>query len=227
MEGVGDVVRLRLQMRSPRADGLSSQEEYPRLCEIDDAITGSLEETPVRIVYVGRTTGGGTRDYYFYTVDATVTESLLCAILAPFSEYEFELAHQEDGQWDTYLELLYPTPRDYQLIKNQLVLEQLGAREDRHNVPRDVCHWAYFAGASDRDAFVAKAIAQGFRLIGNSEDLQAERPFGASVASVTTVDYYTINDVVLSLYDLCQACHGDYDGWETPIVREGDTPPVY
>src|SRR6476661_3579576 len=72
---VEELTWLRLQMRQPRPDGLSSQEEFERLCEIDDALQAAASDTTPPIHYVGRNTCGGCRDYYFYASNGQLTDS--------------------------------------------------------------------------------------------------------------------------------------------------------
>src|SRR5579872_1803610 len=52
-------------MRSPRDDGLSSDEEAPTLYKIEDALAGLLGNSGAKLV--GRITGGGRREFYFYS----------------------------------------------------------------------------------------------------------------------------------------------------------------
>src|SRR5688572_17352815 len=106
--GLTEMSWLRLYMRHPRDDGLSSNEEYARLSEIEDALTAATSSLDGGMAYVGRNTTDGRRDYYFYAVDGTQAESSLSAAMVPFSEYEFETGSRSDPEWSVYFDFLYP-----------------------------------------------------------------------------------------------------------------------
>lgn len=57
-----------IRMRQPREDGLSSQEEFQALGDLEDLIVEAATENADPI-YVGRDTTGGDRDFFFYTSD--------------------------------------------------------------------------------------------------------------------------------------------------------------
>jgi uncharacterized protein (TIGR01619 family) len=222
IEGASELVRLRLVMRDPREDGLSSKAEFDRLNDVEDGLNAALDESPHVIHYVGRVTCFGVRDFFYYTGEATVAESCLSTAMAAFPDYEFEIDSQTDADWETYRELLYPSEREFQMIMNGRVLANLEESGDKHEIEREVSHWIYFSDEADRAKFLRQATSQGYKHVESSDDKNTERPYGVSVSRVHAVDYGTLNDAVLELFDLAQDCNGDYDGWETS-VEDGST----
>ena len=67
--GLPHLAWLRLYMRMPRPDGLSSNAEYETLVAIEDSVSHAIETADVRLQYVGRNTSGGCRDFYLYAED--------------------------------------------------------------------------------------------------------------------------------------------------------------
>ena len=216
---LGDMAWLRLHLRQPREDGLSGEEEYPRLCEIEDTLSQALANAETRIVYVGRNTSDCCRDFYFYAENGTQAESCLSMFMVPFSVYEFEVGSRPDPEWEAYREFLYPSPRAYQTILNEHVLRNLEKHGDCHKIERDVCHWIYFQSREDRERFLAAAIEKGYKLVAENDTDKEKRPFGLTVSRCHAANFDTINDVVLELYDLAGECGGDYDGWETKVEK--------
>jgi uncharacterized protein (TIGR01619 family) len=124
-ENAPDMVWLRLTMRAPREDGLSSQHEYEVLCDIEDTLVTAVEQADALAYFVGRNTSGGCRDFYFYSDKGHLVESTLGQAMVSFSDYEYETGHRPDPEWSAYVDFLYPTDRDMQLIKNQHVIQVL------------------------------------------------------------------------------------------------------
>ncbi len=216
---LSELAWLRLYMRQPREDGLSGKEEYDRLIEIEEALTQALANAETTIAYVGRNTSNGCRDYYFYTGIGTQAESCLSLAMVPFPEYEFEVGSRPDPEWTVYCEFLYPSRRAYRTILNDRVLAALEKHGDRHDIEREVTHWIYFQSPEDRDRYLKAAIQRGYKVVKQNDDGKGERRFGLTLSRFHAVDFRTINDVVLELFDLAQKYAGDYDGWETSVER--------
>ena len=214
----GYLAWLSILFRLPREDGLSSQEEFETLCAIEDAFVDRLDDATVETHYVGRNTSQGCRDFYFYTDNGLVVEQILGQAMVQFGDYEFDVGHREEADWSTYCNFLLPSPRDNQLILNQHVIQVLEESNDRLEVSRAVFHWAYFPDSSNRDKFVEKCKDNGFDLDHNIEPNADNKKWGVSLIRQHTVDYWSIADVTLLLYDLASEFGGVYDGWETPIV---------
>jgi regulator of RNase E activity RraB len=87
--------------------------------------------------------------------------------------------------------------------------------------PRPVSHWAYFKSPQDRNKFIAKAVSAGFNITdqSESENSEAEHPFGVTLERTDRVDWDSINEATLALFRLAQEVNGDYDGWETAVEK--------
>jgi regulator of RNase E activity RraB len=210
---------LRLYMRQPREDGLSSKEEFGRLNEIEEALNTAAIGNDATLVYVGRNTSDGCRDFYFYGANGVQAECQLSSAMVPFPEYEFETGSRSDPGWSVYFTFLFPSKRSYRMILNNRVLETLASHGDKHEIERQVQHWIYFTSPHDRDRFYFTASQQGYRLVDKRDDSDGERPFALQVERLNAVDPTTIHNAVLELFDLAQECNGDYDGWETSVEK--------
>lgn len=210
------LVSLRLYMQAPREDGLSSQEEFERLCEVEDGLEIAVEEV-ADIIFVGRITADGCRDFFFYASNATAAESRLSQAMVPFGEYEFEIGVHEDDDWGVYFRFLYPDPRQQQIMKNNRVLAWLAEKGDNCEVVREVSHWIYFPTAENRADFLASTASEGYELVDQQDDVEGGRPYSLILRHFTAVDYSTITNAILWLFDLAEMCQGNYDGWETSV----------
>jgi hypothetical protein len=95
-----------IDMKAPMENGLSSQSEYDSLIEHEDALLASLVDSP--LVYAGRITTQGRREFYFYTADGFDFEKFIGGSFGENAAYRYQAGQKRDQQWGHYLNLLYP-----------------------------------------------------------------------------------------------------------------------
>lgn len=205
---------LRLVMRDPREDGLSSAAEFDTLVSLEDSVTSQIvADCPS--IYVGRNTSGGHRDLYFYVSDARLFEQAAKAAMVEFPLYEFELQIKHDPEWDAYFNFLYPTPAQQQQISDTALIQLLGKNGDRSDQPRQIDHFALFSDEEKRTAFEAVIAARGYT-IDESRPKGSDGKFGVEFWHVgTPVDMY---DRSQELHELAAEYEGEYDGWACAVV---------
>lgn len=208
---------LRIFMRMPRPDGLSSQEEFDSLKMIQDAIEHVLSEDGVT-VYVGRNTSDGCRDFYFYTKEPERWNAAILDLMRPFPEYRYESGIREDQGWGTYFDFLYPSDEDQERIQNRRTCESLEGNGDNLETEREIDHWAYFPDEGHRSAFIAQAGELGFSVRGVLESSTVGSDYGVRLFRVDKPTFDNIDSVTLPLHRLAKECRGNYDGWETQVV---------
>lgn len=106
---------IRLHMRQPRADGLSSQEEFATLSQIEDALEATLV-VEGSSTYVGRNTTAGFRDFVFYLSDPSNWDARVKAALLPFGTYRCEVGSRPDPEWLAYRNFLHPSEENLERI---------------------------------------------------------------------------------------------------------------
>jgi hypothetical protein len=206
---------IRLYMNEPRADGLSSQEEFERLIEIEDAIGASLCSEEVG--YVGRNTSGGCRDFYFYVSRPEDWQSRVDRLLSSFSNYKYEIGTREDPGWTTYLNFLLPSAADRQRIENRRVCEALERNGDKLVAKREIDHWSYFPNLASAEAYLTEIRQAGYQVRAMPERDEDTLHFSVQVWRIDVPSYDNINDVTLPLFEASARHGGEYDGWECPV----------
>lgn len=206
---------------NPRDDGLHSAQEAGTLSQIEDSLNESVSGA-VDGVLVGRITTDGRREFYFYAPSFAGFEDGVARGMKGFSDYRWDSGSKHDPEWEQYLGLLYPSPHDWQCIKNRYVIEQLRKAGDPLEKERLVFHWAYFPDESSRKQFVAAIRERGYEVTkqGRVDDPDRPHPFGVSFERVDRVDWDSINQVTIELFDLAESVGGDYDGWETSVEKQ-------
>jgi hypothetical protein len=88
---------IRVFMRQPREDGLSSSEEFDVLLGLEDTLIDRLASAGAT-TYCGRNTSSGNRDFYFYTSDSAAFLASAEAAMAGHPEYKFEAGTRHDPE---------------------------------------------------------------------------------------------------------------------------------
>lgn len=212
--GFGEFGYVRIYMRSPRADGLSSNEEFEALRELEDAITSAIIGG-CGARYVGRTTSDGARTLYFYAADGAAFDVVAKEAMVRFPDYEADIGHQDDPDWEVYRGFLYPSPSDHQRILNRHTVESLKEHDDNPNALRQIDHWAYFPDSSGADQYAAFVESEGFRL--SHREQNEDGKYLVRCDRVDRPDQ--IDEVTLPLHERAVELGGEYDGWECPITK--------
>ena len=215
-----NLVWVSLKMNNPREDGLSSNDEFDKLREIEDRLNEFISSKH-NSIYAGRLTSNNHRDFYFYFGDTTLYDNTISEAMVAFPSYSYEFGIKEDKEWELYLEFIYPNPRQYQSIQNRRVVENLESNGDTLTKRRQVDHWIYFKTQDDRQNFLTKIKDEGFQIINQATIKEStDFPYTLQIARVDNVDLDSVNAYTLSLWELAGEYNGDYDGWETSIEKD-------
>ena len=205
-----------IKMQNPRPDGLSSNEEYPILCDIEDAIGEKAEATGA--VSAGVVKSEGFLELWFYTQNAETLAKTCEEALQAFEGYQSGYNIAEDPEWEDYFGFLYPDEFSYQRMQNRKVLMQLVKKGDIMEVPREIDDFFYFKEAAQQQAFAKEVEAKGFKVRFNDdefvEDRKAEGKEYPYMVEATREDSpLAIDDIVWNLLELASSFEGVYAGW--------------
>ncbi len=207
------------KMNNPTEDGLSSENEADKLNQIEENLIESIVAKN-DVIYTGRIKFGGKMQSYFYSEKINGLESTISNIVADFPDYSFEHKFTEEKNWKAYFEVLYPSPFEMQVIKNGRVIENLEKHGDKLEKERLVEHWIYFKSEIDRENFLGAIKDKGFEIVDKDITSFGDSPFSLQLSRVDKADYESVNEYVMYLWEKAQEFNGDYDGWETFIVKD-------
>lgn len=203
--------------------GVNPDNGFPDREELD--MIHTLEETlapegqDLGRVHVGHRIEGTTCRIHLYTASpAETVRAVQQAVENLGRDASVEAADEPD--WETYGKELFPSPDQMQRINNRRVIEALREAGDTLEKDREVDHWLYFAEEAQRDKVAEFLIKQGFKIVDRSESTENELPFGLNVSRIDSVEIEAIDMLTIKLKRLAQAAGGDYDGWETIVVKE-------
>ena len=140
--------------------------------------------------------------------------------MVAYQDYQYDYGIKKDPKWSAYFDFLYPLPIQMQSILNRRVVDNLESHGDSLTKERPVFHWMYFKSDSDRDKLLQMIEDDNFEIISKSHDDSWRYPFGLQISRVDRVDWRSVDDYVLKLWNLANECNGNYDGWETSIEMD-------
>ncbi len=209
---------IKLTMKIPNNKGLISEDEEAQLNFIEDKI--EMESLRYRIGnYVGKIVSNGVMSFIYYLKHDFEWPDVVLAAMKEFPHYNYEYGSKLDSEWEVYNKLLFPTPVEWQIIHNHKVCDQLKTSGDSLHLPRAIEHKAYFETTQQRASFMESIESQSFK-IKELIDLNVNTAMlGVSFYRQDRPFYYDIDTLTLHLIDLSQQYEGQYDGWETSVVK--------
>ncbi|MNP58415.1 hypothetical protein D3C76_1533280 [compost metagenome] len=100
------------------------------------------------------------------------------------------------------------------------MVDQLKANQDQQHIPREVRHWIYFPENVSKETF-QKSIQSGPYKMEEETELEEhpEMKFQLIISHHTAVDFETIHQHTTGLLQKATAAGGNYDGWESRVIR--------
>ena len=107
-----------------------------------------------------------------------------------------------------------------EFMQNQKVILALQKGGDKLIKARPVDHWFYFKTELDRSCFITYAIKQQFKIVAKEKNANlVKAPFKLHLSRTDKVDAASISRITLELRKQVKLCNGEYDGWETFVVK--------
>jgi hypothetical protein len=198
-------------------DGFPSKQEFEKLYALSDSVKKVFAS--LQHIMAGTFTYQCERKDYYYTNDTSgVREKLFALYKNRFPGYQPIINIREDATWEAYLTFLYPNEETMEFIQNTKVVLKLSEAGDKLDKERLVDHWLYFPNAKSRESFIAFAKTKGFN-VESKEMRDGLRPFQLRINKVHKVDLPFISEVTLALRREAVKYGGEYDGWETHVVK--------
>lgn len=210
-----NLYKLNIKLNEPNEYGLTNNKE----AEILNAIEGSINESLGRnYINVGRLTTNGIRNIYFYT-DSNDENELEKNATKFLENYRFRIKRIEERKpRDFYYEFLYPNEYEQQHMANGQLVNRLIELGDNLKELRKVDHWVYFDSEDSRRKFKEKVKSEGFNI--EDQDIQNNR-YSLRISRKDSVQLSSINGVTDYLVSVVIECKGEYDGWETKVMKDG------
>jgi len=208
---------VKVKLKEPNERGLVSESEEPEIAFLEDKLEASLIKFRIG-KYVGRVFSDGYVTFLYYLQFTYNWQDFLNFALEEHSSYEVTSGFQEDGEWGYYYNLLYPNPKEWQIIQNHKACDALKAKEDNLHLKRAIEHKLFFSnGEEKREALVLKLEEEGFKIQSEIENEDGVK--GVSFYRLDKPFYHDIDALTLELIDMVEEYGASYDGWESSVVK--------
>ncbi len=207
---------VKVKLKEPNERGLLSQAEEPEIRFLEDKLEASLIKFRIG-KYVGRVISDGYVTFLYYLQFTYNWQDFLNYALEEFAHYEITTGFQDDSEWNYYQKLLYPTAKEWQIIQNHKVCDQLRAKEDTLQTPRAIEHKAFWHKEPRLEAIKEALEAEGFGILEEIENQEGMKGF--SFYRIDKPFYTDMDELTLWLIDLLDSYGASYDGWETSVVK--------
>ena len=211
------VAFVKAKLKEPNENGMLSENEEPEILFMEDKLEAAMIKFRIG-KYVGRIISDGYVTFIYYVQFTYNWPDFIKFALDEHTSYDITNGHQEDAEWNYYQKLLYPTAKEWQLIQNHKVCEQLKAKEDNLYLARAIEHKCFFSqNEQQKDTLVAKLENEGFKIQSQLESEEGVKGF--SFYRIDKPFYHDIDALTLELIDLLENHGASYDGWETSVVK--------
>jgi hypothetical protein len=201
------------------ADGFPTEKEFLSLYKVSDSVK-TIMDGATKNKLAGTFTYQCERLDYYYVADTTgIREKLRKLYDAQFKSYVPYTNIKADKDWQFYLDFIYPNEETREIIGNQKMVTKLQEAGDKLDKPRQVDHWIYFPSEKDRNCFVPYLIQHNFKIETGEKTADTKQRIKLHILRTDKVDLPSINKLTLELRKEAKKCNGDYDGWETVVIK--------
>jgi len=205
-----------VRLNDPSPEGMTTARESVLMGYIEDELAEKCGKIGAQ--FVGRVTTAGRREFYYYAPSSAPFAHTAVTAMCRFPSYTFELGDQDDPNWSHYRDFLYPDPEAQQTIENRKVIMTLQSNGDDLTQPRAIRHFIHFRDAGCRTQFVDLAHSLGYSTECSYFPNRGQS-FGLILQRIESAQPVDIDSTTLALYRHAIEFDGDYDGWESPVVK--------
>ena len=210
-------MKIRVPLKAPRADGMTTQEEAGDINQLDEQFDALI--TAHGGEYLGRVTNNGAR--WVLALIPPGPRALEDALHQAAADrgYAPEIHVEPDPGKAVYWQDLYPSEDDRQVMVDMEVQAMLRERGDQVTKTRTIGHWTYFQGEPAARAFADWAGERGYNAIAVTPPDENEHPLWlVRMTHDGSVQLQDISSHSLAIGRHARELGGQYDGWESPLI---------
>jgi hypothetical protein len=208
-----------IKMLDCSKEGLPTDGELKTLHAISDTMKSVITST-CQCIEAGTFSYQCNRTDYYYIEDTVrIRDRLEEAFKKYFPQYESLITVKPDSAWEAYLTFLYPNEETQEYMSNEKVVGKLVESGDDLSQARQVNHWLYFKTERERGLFLVYAQKDKFKLEAEKYSANSALPYSLQISRNDKVDLASISAITLRMRRKAKELNGDYDGWETFVIK--------
>lgn len=211
-----NVAFVKAKLKEVNDKGLLTKKEEPEILFLEDKLEASLLKFRLG-KYVGRIISDGFVTFIYYVPYTYDWNEFIKASINEHKHYEITNGFETDYEWNYYNNLLYPNAKEWQILQNHKVCENLKKAGDKSHIKRMIEHKVYYDTNENKELLQKELINEGFEI---KEDITNEDNAKGFVFTREDKPFYNdIDDITLNLIDISEKYEAQYDGWETSVVK--------
>jgi regulator of RNase E activity RraB len=210
------VAFVKAKLKEPNVHGMLEENEEPEILFMEDKLEAAMIKFRIG-KYVGRILSNGHVTFLYYVQFTYNWSDFIAFALNEHNHYEIHNGHNEDKAWNYYKNLLYPTAKEWQLIQNHKVCDNLKEQGDNLYLVRAIEHKLFFQSEDKKEILIQVLEAEGFKIQGEISNKEGIK--GVSFYRLDKPFYHDIDTLTLSLIEIAEVHDAQYDGWETSVVK--------
>lgn len=200
-------------------DGLPTKAAFDQFYQISDKVKNTIDLN-YKYKLVGTFTYQCERvDYYYLADTAKLRDRLNLTYENNFPELTRKIKLQKDSTWEAYISFLYPNEETLEYMSNQKVILNLIDAGDKLTKSRQVDHWLYFRNSADRDRFIGYIVKEKYKIESKKFNNNSKLSYQLQISREDLVNLESITKITLELRKKAEEYRGEYDGWETFIIK--------
>lgn len=211
---------IKIKYRVTKESDFPVGNKLKKMYQIKDAIIDRMKSVGDHY-YVGSFIYDGSRFEYYYVKDVTGIERQIDKLFKDkFRGEKYDVFVKADPSWDLYINFLYPNDEIKNFMSNRDTVIQLENAGDMLSTSRKIDHYATFSSQNEMNLF-AEAVEKLSYTISykkKTEDPKFPHEIKFHRKNATTME--SVTKFTTKLIELCTEFHGNYDGWETYVVRK-------
>jgi uncharacterized protein (TIGR01619 family) len=220
VKGYNTLLIVNIPYDTEREDLFPSQSAFNNLNLIEDSLASYLSNE-YKAIFSGTFTHNKIFTLYFYLKDTTnVVENIKEIAFNTYNNNDLTARTEEDITWSVYKDILYPTEEILEYMTTMSIIDKMFEMGDQIVVERNVDHWLYFENEKDLLKCKEELESIGFFCINLVNNPETNFDFGLKASHNSSVETDTIIKFNMQLRQIAIKHNGEYDGWETHIVKE-------
>ena len=192
-----------------------------KLYLIKDAIYDKMQSVTDDSFYIGSFMFDGSRFEYYYVKDASDIERHIDKLFKnKFRGEKYEVFVKSDPAWDLYINFLYPNDEIKNFMSNRDTVIQLKNAGDNVISPRKIEHYATFSTTNEMNLFAEAVEKLAYTIDYKKKVKSNEFPHEVKFYRNNSVTLENTMKFTTELINLAKEMNGNYDGWETFVVKK-------
>lgn len=193
-------------------------DEFEEFFETKESLIIALEHEK-RAKYVGHRLIGEWSEIYFYAQSSKQLDVITAKILKS-TGYIYESNVAKDKDWGFFDHNIFPTDLELSFIQSAKIISLMQEEGDDISIVREVEHYASFETSTQKDRFIKKAQAVGFKF---KDDISSDEfDYGVALTKEHNLTMDEVKKEITLFLELIKEERGEYELWSALLQDDNE-----